>query len=140
MKNKFLLLFTILFFIQTLSFKLMASEVFNFDVTEVEILDDGNKFIGKKRGTATNEDGTVITADNFFYDKLQNILEATGNVIVHEPIKNIKIFSEKIIYLKNDEVIFTKTRSKITDEVKTIDSNEFEYKKKIRYFKCKRKC
>ena len=28
----------------------------------------------------TNEDGTVITADNFIYDKLLNILEATGKV------------------------------------------------------------
>ena len=137
MKNKSLLLFSILLIIQTFTFKLMASEVFNFDVTEVEILDDGNKFLGKKRGTATNEDGTVITADNFIYDKLLNILEATGNVIVFEPKKNTKIFSEKIIYLKKDEIIFTKTRSKITDEIKTIDSDEFEYKKNLDILKAK---
>ena len=54
-----------------------------------------------------------------------------------EPKKNTKIFSEKIIYLKKDEIIFTKTRSKITDEIKTIDSDEFEYKKNLDILKAK---
>ncbi len=30
---------------------LMAIEQFNFDITEIEITDNGNKFIGKKRGS-----------------------------------------------------------------------------------------
>ena len=45
-----------------------------------EIIEEGNKFIGKNGGTATSEDGTVIKAKNFEYDKIKNILIAFGNV------------------------------------------------------------
>ena len=38
---------------------------FNFDVTEIQILENGNKFIGTKRGTATANNGIIITADQF---------------------------------------------------------------------------
>ena len=47
-----------------------SQDIFNFDVTEAEIIDDGNTFKGTKRGIATSEDGTIIHADNFEYDKL----------------------------------------------------------------------
>ena len=46
MKNKKFKLFITIFYL--VSFDLQASEVFNFDVTEVEILENGNKFKGKK--------------------------------------------------------------------------------------------
>ena len=39
---------------------LFASEIFNFDVKEVEIKENGNKFIGKKGGVAKSVDGTII--------------------------------------------------------------------------------
>mgnify|MGYP000377058887 CR=1 FL=1 len=51
------------------SSSIYAAEVFNFDVTEVEIIEEGNKFLGKNGGTATSSDGTVIKANNFEYDK-----------------------------------------------------------------------
>ena len=46
--NKFKILFFLflsIFFINSYS---IANEEFNFDVTEVEIKEDGNKFYGKK--------------------------------------------------------------------------------------------
>ena len=72
------------------------AEVFNFDVTEVEIIEEGNKFLGKKGGTATSEDGTVIKAKNFEYDKIKNILIATGDVEIDDIKNNIIIYSQKI--------------------------------------------
>ena len=32
-----------------------SNESFNFDISEIEILDEGNKFIGKNGGTAITE-------------------------------------------------------------------------------------
>ena len=47
MKNRFYKITLILFFL-LYSFKANSLDQFNFDVTEVEIIDNGNKFIGKK--------------------------------------------------------------------------------------------
>ena len=71
-KNQFTL---ILFFIYLcLPCYAQSSESFNFDVTEIEIKENGNKFIGKNNGTAKSNDGTKIDANNFEYNKIKNIL------------------------------------------------------------------
>ena len=69
MKNKLktFLLFIIIFLLNISIIN--ASEQFNFDITEIEILEKGNKFIGKKRGLITTEDNIKIEADKFEYDK-----------------------------------------------------------------------
>ena len=108
-----------------------AYEDFNFDVTEVEILENGNLYKGKKRGTITTDDGIIIDADQFEYDKKLNILNAFGNVKVNDEINNYVIFSEKIIYDKNKEIIFTTDKSKginYNDNTE-ITAKDFEYNK-----------
>ena len=47
MINKLLYIFLILILNIMTSFGIYAAEVFNFDVTEVEIIEEGNKFLGK---------------------------------------------------------------------------------------------
>ena len=75
MKNKFkIFTFVLLCLIVTLK-NLVADEPFIFNVTEIEILEDGNIINGYKGGTATSKDGTTISAENFFYNKKTNILE-----------------------------------------------------------------
>ena len=37
----------------------------SFDVTEIEILDGGNRIIGKNRGTINTNNGIIIEADQF---------------------------------------------------------------------------
>ena len=98
MKNNIYKIFIIIFF--CLSFSAYSEEEFNFDVTEILILENGNKFKGLKKGTATSNDGIIINADEFEYDKSSNILNAIGNVKVEDTINNIKIFSNMIIYKK----------------------------------------
>ena len=49
MKNKMSKIIIFLF-IYFLSLNSNASEQFNFDITEIEILENGNKFLGNKRG------------------------------------------------------------------------------------------
>ncbi len=67
--------------------KANSSEQFNFNVTEIQILENGNKFIGTKRGIVSNNVGVEVDADYFEYTKNLNILEAKGNVKVLDKIK-----------------------------------------------------
>ena len=46
-----------------------------------------------------------ITAENFFYNKLTNILEVNGNVKYLDDSNDIIITSDKAIYFKNKEKI-----------------------------------
>lgn len=127
MKNK-ILVFLLIFLLSILN-TAKAQDSFTFDVTEAEILDNGNTFIGSKRGIAISNQGVSISADNFKYDKLSNILYANGNTIINDTINKVKIFSDDLTYLKNEEIIFTKGRSKAINENVTLDADEFEYKK-----------
>ena len=112
MKNKFLLTF-IFFYLNFFSLGLSnAQDQFNFNVSEIEILENGNKVIGTKRGEVSTSDGFVIEADNFIYKKIENILNANGNVIIKDKTNNYNIYSNNITYEKNSEKIFSKGKTK----------------------------
>jgi LPS-assembly protein len=138
MKNKLYTLILILFYFVFLSKNVNANEPFIFDVTEIEILENGNQINGFKGGTATSKDGSTITAENFFYNKLTNILETTGDVKYRDKIKNIIITADKAIYLKNEEKIFTIGNSKAVNESNTITASNLEYDKIKNIFKAKK--
>ena len=89
-----------------------SSDDFNFNITEVQILDNGNKFIGTKRGTITTSDGVSVDADQFEYNKKLNLLNANGNVKIFDELNGIEIYSEKIVYKKNENIISTEGNSK----------------------------
>ena len=129
MKNRLLYIFLIIIFGNLFSINTYSAEVFNFDVTEAEIIDEGNTFIGKNGGTAITEDGTVIKANNFEYDKITNILIAIGNVEIDDKKENIIIYSQKITYFKNKEFVLTKGKSKAINNDVIIDADSFSYNK-----------
>jgi LPS-assembly protein len=113
MKNK-RLIFILFFFIFLNGTLVNSKEEFTFDVTEIEILKEGNFFRGLKRGNATTIDGNLtITADTFEYDKIKSILTAQGDVVLKDKIKNYLIKSNYITYFKADEKIFSKDNTKI---------------------------
>ena len=153
MKNKiiklsFLLIFTL--FAKNLS----ANELFNFDVTEVEIVENGNVIKGLKRGIITSNDGLSIKSDNFEYNKALNIFFGFGNVIakndqgliiysdyfeynknlnqiiaktgviIEDNLQDLKIFSEKVTYERNKEIIFSEGITK----AKTLGKYDFKSK------------
>ena len=112
MKNKtlFVLIFLYLnFFPIGLS---NAQDQFNFNISEIEILENGNKIIGSKRGEVSTSDGFVIEADNFIYKKIENILNARGNVIIKDTLNNYNIYSNNVTYEKNSEKIFSEGETK----------------------------
>ena len=129
MKNKFKSYISILFYFFLLSEYGNTKEPFTFDITEIKILQDGNQINGYKGGTATSDDGSIISAENFFYNKLTNILETSGNVKYLDKTKNIVITANKAIYLKNKEKIFTIGNSKAVNNNNTITASNLIYDK-----------
>ena len=133
MRNKIIL------FLITLSFWLCNSttsfgnDPFRFDVTEIEVLNEGNLIIGKKKGSVFTQNGIEVNADNFKYDKLTNILTASGDVVLEDNISKIKIFTNEIFYERNKEKIFTVSNSKVVSKVKgkeiEITADNVEYNK-----------
>ena len=67
---------------------------------------------------------------NLFMKKI-NVLIAYGDVKVFDKINNYEIYSDKITYKKNEELIFTQNNSRalsLNDNIK-IYANDFEYNK-----------
>ena len=106
-----------------------ADEQFKFNVTQLDITEGGNLIIGSKNGTAKTNDGNEIIAENFVYNKLTNILNASGNVKFFNKENDLVIFSDKVTYLKNDEIIFTEGNSKATTEKYNITGSNFKFDK-----------
>ena len=107
MKNKFFSKIFWIFILFTFLTVKSNAEPFDFKVSEIEILNNGNLFKGLNRGIIETDNGLIIEANKFVYDKLLNILNATGEVKINDTINKYNIFSDKITYKKNEEVIFT---------------------------------
>ncbi len=113
MKNKYLIFFVTIFFtLVSINLKAYSQIEFNFDITEIEITENGNKYIGYKRGFVSTNEGITIEADKFQYEKNLNTLEAYGNVEINDKINNYVIYSNQITYDKNKEIILTSNNSK----------------------------
>ena len=138
MKNKLKIYLYILFCFFLINKNVNANEPFTFNVTEIEVLENGNQINGYNGGTAISEDGTVIFGKNFFYNKLTNILEISGNVKYLDKIDDIVITANKAIYLKNDEKIFTIGNSKVVNNINTIEAYNLEYDKFKNIFEAKK--
>ncbi len=104
MQNKISILIIILIS-NLISSTTFSDDQLNFDITQIEILENGNKIIGKKRGQISTNDGVTINADQFEYDKTKNILKANGNITINDRKNEYKISSENIVYYKDIEKI-----------------------------------
>ena len=130
MKNKLLIQVLFFFIFKIILINPVYSEQFNFDITEVEILEDGNLFKGIKRGTVKTDDGIIIIADLFSYNKITNIVEAEGNVKVEDIVNKYTLFSDKGTYDRNKEIVFAEGNAKgIDSENRTIESKKIIYNK-----------
>ena len=128
MINKFIYFFFLIFISILFQSNSYGNNQFNFDVTELEILENGNIIKGLKKGSIRTNDNIVITSDTFIYNKKKNIFTAIGNVKFKDFNRNVEIFSNKIIYNKNKEIIRTINNSKaIYNKNKIITADNFNY-------------
>ena len=102
MLNKITIFFLIIF--NLIIFKVNGNEQISFDVTEIEILENGNKIIGKNRGTITTNNDIVIEADKFEFDKIKNFLKAEGNIIIKDEVNKYNFSAEDVLYFINDSL------------------------------------
>ena len=116
MINKTLIFFSIFFHL--ISFNLFGNEQLSFDVTEIEILDGGDRIIGKNRGVIKSNDGIVIEADEFEFNKIKNILQAQGNILIEDQINKYNFSAKYIKYYINEERIELKGKAEAS-----IDTN-----------------
>ncbi len=126
MRNRFI--YFILFLTICINYS-NAEEQFKFNITEIDITQGGNLIVGSKNGKAETDNGNEIIAENFVYNKLTNILKASGKVKFINKNNNLVIFSDKVTYLKNDEIIFTEGNSKAVDKKYTITGSNFKFDK-----------
>ena len=104
MKNKFITFFFVILF--TLSnFSRVLGEEFIFEITDLEITENGNIYKGNNRGTIRTDSQLKLISDNFEYLKEINRLEANGDVQLFDLNNNITINAQQIFYLKNEEKI-----------------------------------
>jgi len=127
MKNNLLTFLLIILFGIIFSHKVIAEEQFKFNITEIEIAEDGNLIIGSKKGKAETYDGYEIIAENFVYNKSKNILNVSGNVEFKDKNNNLTIFTDKGTYLKNDEILFSKGNSTAISNSNIIKSSNFKF-------------
>ena len=109
MKNKVIIFFFTIF--QLVILNAYADDQISFDVTEIEILDGGNRIIGKNRGTINTNNGINIEADQFEFDKIKKILSAQGNVEIEDKLNKYNFSAQKIIYFQKDELIEIKGKA-----------------------------
>ena len=114
MKNKSIILLFLLI-LDLNFFSSASSDEFSFNISELQISEDGRIIKGVNGGIVTSKNNEIIiTANNFKYNKLTTLLEAEGNVELVDNIEGIKIKSNKIFYLKNKEKISTIGKTNIT--------------------------
>ena len=98
MLNKISVILLIIFF-HFIGFNVYSDEQISFDVNEIEILDNGNKIVGKNRGIISSDSGITIEADEFEFNKIKNIIQAKGNIIIKDQINNYNFAAQNILYI-----------------------------------------
>ena len=124
MKNKFSKFLILLCLLNVFFLNLTLAKEFNFQITEIQISENGNKLIGNKRGLISTTDGTKISADSFEYNKFKNIISLSGNVEINDKKNNLIINAPKILYKKNEELIITNGITKAVISSKYIFNSE----------------
>ena len=116
MKNSFLKI-TLTLILLLSSFNLTFADEFIFNITQIEVTDNGNIYKGTKRGKITTSEEIEITSDNFDYLKKINQLKAFGDAQILDKKKDLQIDADVIFYLKDKEIVYTlgKTLIKISD-------------------------
>ena len=74
------------------------------------LLKNLEQIITDKNSKAIYNDGKIITADKFQYNKNENILNANGNVKVEDKVQNYLIL-QKTLLIKKSRTIITKGKT-----------------------------
>ena len=140
MKNKFIYLFLLIFFILFRSNVSIAENEFMFESNSIEIIDNGNHINAKNGVQVKSKDGLEIFSDETTYSKISKKLILIGNVVIFDTRKNIEIRSNNIEYDKKLELIISKDVTSINiDDRYNIESENFSYSRSKNIIKSNKK-
>ena len=106
MKNRIIIILLILIF-NINSLNVANGDEFTFEVTDLEILENNTIYKGNNRGKVITDTQVELISDNFIYLEKINRLETNGDVILTDIKSNVIIKSEKMFYLKSEEIVYT---------------------------------
>ena len=120
MRNNLIYFCLYLLLVILTSIKVSSEEVINFNVSELEVTQDGNIIKGSNGGEVYTNDGVSIIADEFVYNKNTTLLIADKNVLFKDNKKKLVIKADKISYIKNQEKTFATGDVVVSDNIKNI--------------------
>ena len=101
-------------------FEYSFGDDFDFNVTEIQVSNNGDIIKGFKGGTVTSDNDIIIKADFFEYNKITKLLIAEGNVKFIDSNEKIIIESNKAFYEKDKEKIYTIGKSKASNSANIV--------------------
>jgi LPS-assembly protein len=101
-------------------FQYSFADDFDFNVTEIQVSNNGNIIKGFNGGTVTSSNDIIITADIFEYNKITKLLKVEGNVKIIDSNEKLIIESNKAFYEKDKEKIYTTGKSKASNSTNII--------------------
>ena len=118
MKNNFLIYFIFLFtFLFSFNNKVLSEEL-QFNATEIQSLEKGNKLIAIDGVEIKDPKGIIIIADQAEYDKIQSIITVKDNVKITDLINKNLLLTNEAIYFINQNKIISKNETIIEVEEK----------------------
>ncbi len=133
MKNNILTYFIIFFSFLFLFENKVNSQEIQFNASEIQSLDEGNKIIAYNGVEIIDPKGIVIEANNAEYDKIKSILKVKNNVTINDTINNKTLFTDEAIYFINENKIISKDKTFVKiEENYTIESSNVTYDRKIK--------
>ena len=118
MKNNILIYFIFLFtFLFSFNNKVLSEEL-QFNATEIQSLEKGNKLIAIDGVEIKDPKGITIIADQAEYDKIQSIITVKDNVKITDLINKNLLLTNEAIYFINQNKIISKNETIIEVEEK----------------------
>jgi len=130
MKNKSFIIYIILSIILFGNYSF--GDEFKFEASEIEVKDEGNIVNSSGGVKIISNDNLEIVANQSIYNKKKSILKLEGNVLIKDIKNNIEIFTNKINYLKKNELIIAE--EKVRFEIKgkyTVDSENLIFDRNL---------
>ena len=88
-----------------------AQEI-SFQALEMDIKEEGNLIIAFNSETDIPSENLKIYSDKVQYNKKTDIIIFTKNVVINDLENDVKINSNRVIYEKKKNLIFSKGRTK----------------------------
>ena len=133
MKNNILTYFIVIFVFSFFFESKVNSKELQFNASEIQSLDKGNKIIAYNGVEIIDPKGMLIKADEARYDKIKSILKIKYNVDITDINNNTTLFTNEAIYFINENKIISKNETIIKiEENYTIDSSNVTYDRNLK--------